>query len=327
MNPRKTLVLLSIVSLAVASFGWREKRLLSDADAALAHVSEHAAGVEREIGHLRGRLATLADERASLQSVAGKNWSPSVELSGSAKSPEKNAVVTVKNLAGMVQDLRQRETSEGQRQELVWQRAHLGESYQSLIQSLGLRPDQAQRFEDALVRRAEDQLDIAAVMREHGLTLLDPALAELWNKPLQDYQYSQKELLGEEGYRKLQEYDRTISVRDLVRSFIGVTTREGQPLNAVQAEQLVEIFAATTESYIRGGQASALSTDWDAGLKEAQKVVSPEQLRLISTYEPQGGAGGIAWMRFNKKLNDALHEDDDRRAETAQTGQSSLPKK
>lgn len=327
MKTRKIFVLLSVIALCAGGFAWREKQALSATRSSFETVNERVAAAQREVVRLRERLASLTEERGRLLQISGKNPLSTAQLPEPAKPPEKPTAVTPKDLAAMVQNLRERETSEGQRRQLAWHRARLGESYQSFVQSLGLSPAGVQRFEAALLRQEEEHLDIMAVAREHGLTLMDPTLGGLWNQAETEYQDSQKELLGEDGYRKLQDYERTVSVRDFVRGFIGVTTLAGRPLSSQQAEQLVGIFAATTESYAKGGKVPALFVDWDAGLKRAQEVISPEQLKLIATYEPQGGVGGIAWMRFNKMLNDAQHEDADRRAQNAQATHSASPQK
>jgi hypothetical protein len=300
---------------------WRMRRDRSGAEFRRKEVLERAHALEDEIQRSRQRLLAVRDNTATLQAkLAGKTTKSGTNESKNA-SKTTNGVQSAEEFAKMVKQWHEeKKTPEGQRRDLIWRTEAVAQSYEPLLQSLGFDADQAERFREIAFRRAEQEMDIIAVMQEHGLTLMDPSLGGVWNKVNDDYQNALRSLLGAEGYAKFREYERTVEVRDTVCVFIGATTLAGRPLTPQQAEELVQVFANSSPDYQKGGSARRLSLDWAAGVENARAVVSQEQLKIIASHEPPGGAGGLAWARFNQLLQRAREAD--RAAAKANSGEA-----
>jgi hypothetical protein len=118
-----------------------------------------------------------------------------------------------------------------------------------------------------------------------------------------------KELLGEEGYRRLQQHDRTAYGRELVQGLVGAATVAGVPFAAQQAEQLLRVVIEAGE---RPGQGFGLSpVDWARAEQNAAKFLSAEQMKFLATTEPDGvrGAGWRYLMQMNLLIAEAKKKD------------------
>jgi hypothetical protein len=67
--------------------------------------------------------------------------------------------------------------------------------------------------------------------------------------------------LGEAGYAKLQEHERTRAVRGDINTLAGKLAVDGLPLSAEQGEQLVQVLAEANTSYRAG---KAVDSPWAA---------------------------------------------------------------
>ena len=81
-------------------------------------------------------------------------------------------------------------------------------------------------------------MDLAAVLRTKGADANDNSVARLQAKAGADYEASQRALLGEAGFRQLQNYERTSTTRDMVSAIAGVAAVERAPFTPQQADAL-----------------------------------------------------------------------------------------
>ena len=97
----------------------------------------------------------------------------------------------------------------------------------------------------------------------------------------QECEAAQRELLGEAGFRQLQDYERTADMRELVRSTAGAATVADGPFTPQQAEQLIQVLANASSTYRSGGKASVQNTDWDAVEAPARAILSGGQYSFL----------------------------------------------
>ena len=109
----------------------------------------------------------------------------------------------------------------------------------------------------------------------------DPVVDKLGLQMRQECETAQRELLGEAGFRQLQDYERTADMRDLVRSMAGAATVAGTPFTPQQAEQLIQALANANSAYRNGGKASVQNTDWDAVEAPARAILSDGQYAFL----------------------------------------------
>lgn len=90
---------------------------------------------------------------------------------------------------------------------------------------------------------------------------------------------ARRALVGESGFRRWQEYNRTAVARNMISGFAGVAVMAGKPLTSQQLEQLVQVIANGSSSY-RSGQSVALplkSIDWDFVDAQARPLMTDAQ--------------------------------------------------
>jgi hypothetical protein len=87
--------------------------------------------------------------------------------------------------------------------------------------------------------------------------------------------------LSENGYRQLQEYERTLPVRALTASLAERLYYTDVPLNGTQAERLTQILAGASKSYGEGAAADPEQIDWPAVLTQAQGMLTPVQRSVL----------------------------------------------
>lgn len=297
-----------VVAASVGS-AWRDARAIRAADFAVATVTQHRAEAVAELRRIEARLAEAEKTRVRLQAeseASSKAASAKTRIPASAKSTPS---ATEEELGTFIQKQREAEKNpQVQLLLLATRRAKSAATFGLLFRTLGLSPAQIEKFKDNVVRREEQQMDLLAVMRELGLTLRDPAPAKLWVKIEPAYQAAQKELLGEPGYRQLQDYARAAEARNAVSRLAGAATVTGVPFTTQQAEQLVRMVANASSDYRGGGNAFLFAVDWAMVDEEAETILSEAQMNLFKTIEPPG-EGGRHWGQVNRLLMQAEKAD------------------
>jgi hypothetical protein len=294
---RRTLARAAITGLFLALFGlaWREAALARRAESDLgAAVSKHAelvdalrrqkelfaaasrlrTGMEAKLGGLKSALAHPPSKDAALKvlALAAAPWREVVL----AKEPKLQALY------------------------LAAERASLPARYGPFLRPLGLSAEQTAKFDDVQLAAAERALDIKASAEAQGLTLDDPAVAALLKQSAQELQSAQADLLGADGVQQLQQYERSLPMRAFVDSLGGALAFTDAPLNAQQANQLLQQLLGASSSYQDGGIAISprLTTvysslmasqslaqepvDWDSVLPQAQATLSGSQFAMLN---------------------------------------------
>ncbi len=186
--------------------------------------------------------------------------------------------------------------------------------YAPLFRHLGFDAQQRDRFIANLATRDERHSDLNAAAQSVGVDLNDAGLVRLRGELYRDYEEAQRALLGEAGYAKLREFERTAGLRNTVGNLAGLAAIEGMPLTGVQTEQLVQALAACSPAYGRGGAASMSDLDWNALPAALAAVLTAEQRALLATQEAPGG--GLFHAKWNGALSRATRAE---RAKAAST--------
>lgn len=177
-------------------------------------------------------------------------------------------------------------------------RADLAAKYGPLMRALKLTPGAAAKFQDACIRREEDERDLAALRGTQGRETNGKALAEFQAKSQADYAASQRAVLGEVGYQQLQEYERNSEIRSMVSAIAGVAAVERAPFTPQQADALVQVIGGASENYRKGYQANPNDVDWSAVEAQARTILSPEQFAVFTTMDPGPTRPGLLQTRM-----------------------------
>lgn len=275
---QKRIVIATSLGLALAVGGtWQANRVKRERQQALAAEVQRGAALEAKIRGVGERMAAAERERDELQaaldglrvaqpaapalSAAKKNVTASAE-----KSPEELLAQNPKLQALL----------------LAWDRARVATRYGPLFQALHLTPEQIAKFEDLVMNRAEQRLDLQSATQAQSGSDNDSAAAALARRTADEFQAAQIELLGADGYRRLHEYERSLQVRTLVVDKLGGELAATEtPLTSQQAEFLTQALADASNRYQKGGAASKDTIDWETVLAKAPGLLSAAQFEVF----------------------------------------------
>lgn len=231
-------------------------------DASAARLAEeHQAAAAATLATLRAQHANARQQVATLQRQKADDDARELQI----------IATTVDPVRPYLQDPDYRALARTQAQA----RRHL--EFQRFYRRLGLSPDQIERFEQIMVRQDQSNLDgqIArdlgrdeqAVYRESG-----PA----WRSAMRD-------LIGEENMGPLQEYLRSMVLRNFVDGIAAKSYESGEPITLEQSDQILAHALAHDATYQSGKGTDPGKVDWNAVWEPASKFLSPEQLVTFET--------------------------------------------
>ncbi len=282
-----------ICAAALAVLGglvWRDLRATREAERAREEILARVTGAAADRRQVEQRLAAAGEEKnraqAALDALKQKPMTPA------AKTP----TVAVREQGSILAIIRNEPDAEAFY--IASQRADLAAKYGPLIRALKLTPEAAAKFQDAFIKKEEDQMDLAALLRMPGGETNGKALMEFQAKSQADYEASQRAVLGETGYQQLQDYERTASTRSMISAVAGVAAVECAPFTPQQADALVQVIAGASENYRKGYQANHNDVDWSAVEAQARTILSPEQFTIFTTMDPGPSRAGLLQTRM-----------------------------
>lgn len=184
-------------------------------------------------------------------------------------------------------------------------------NYAPFYRMQGMTDAEIAEFEEFLVRRDEEQKDIFATMRSQKLSPQDPAFGTLFKTMMERYRDAQTQLLGKDGYDQLLEYEKTRQLRQFIDGVAGAATVAGAPFSPKQAEQLIQLMAASVLKKQHTSPIFVQQVNWDAVDKQAREILSPEQLVAFQTLESRGlnsvNSRELTWL--NNLISQAAEEE------------------
>ena len=247
----------------------------------LAAVGFHQAGRARKADEIR--LALASEQRESTAAIVRAEQ----ELADGARARKqlekdvaslKNIVIVDAPAVSVQQEAKKdQESVLDQEQRARGYRSRLVAEYAPFYLKIGLSAEQIDRFERILTDHWQSTEDIAAVATAKGLGDQDQSVAKLREQATASLRQEETELLNEDGYRQLQDYERTLPVRALTASLAERLYYTDAPLNATQAERLTQILARASKSYGEGAAADPQQIDWSAVLTQVQGMLAPVQ--------------------------------------------------
>ncbi len=174
--------------------------------------------------------------------------------------------------------------------------------YEPMFRELQLNEAQRTEFIDNLARRDERHSDLNAAVQALREDPANLEISKLRGEIYSEAAKAQKALLGEAGYQRVQEFDRTAGLREAVGNMAGLAAVSGMALSPAQMDQLVRKLAEQSPEYSKGGRASLMDVNPAALPAVLAGVLTAEQQRLFATQEAPGGAGAIFHAQWNAAL-------------------------
>jgi len=260
--------------------------------------SLHSARTAQE---LQQKAAAIEAHRAALRaSLARQQPTPTKVPAGAARKKRKSGDAGRGFLAEVHSD------PVLQNLYLAYQKSGLRMRYAALFAKLQLSDVQIEKFEANLMAKKEKEMDTKGALVAQHLSEMDPAAQAIMSQTELEYVQVQTELLGQNGFEALQQFDREFNPRDIVANFSGSMLVEGDPLTAEQTQQLSAIviggFHPPTNSHDTEG-------DWATIDREAAAILNPQQFQLFQQGEIIGPFG--AGSRYQLQLNDLITKGDE----------------
>ncbi len=187
------------------------------------------------------------------------------------------------------------------------QKAALDGRYAGLFRRLKLAGPELDRLKDLLVERQSVAMDVMTAAREQGLDGRNgrEQLQLLMQETEAGVNTDIQSLLGAEGFSAFQKYEQTQPQRNVVDQLETRLSYGSVPLTSVQADQMVQILAATSPANAGRGTAGTLSfvaaagrggagiaqvanlavggtaAVTDAAITQAQGVLAPAQVEAL----------------------------------------------
>lgn len=158
-------------------------------------------------------------------------------------------------------------------------RVEFGRLYLPFFLRQTLAPPLQERFKDILAAELARGSDLAAAAAELGLEYSDPSIVALRRQAEDQRRRELAELLGDQGFREYEQFERTRRVRGFVDG-LAPQLAELAPLSARQADQLTLALAESTAGFAQGGEADPGTVDWPAVDRRAGEILTPAQFAV-----------------------------------------------
>jgi hypothetical protein len=315
MNAKTFLSMLTFAGIAaLAVVALRHANRARAASAALEEIAAKDANVLAKLRQTERQMALIEQERAARRAEIDALRKRAV----AATSIPAPSAAPARRLLSILELIRNEPDAE--MLYLKSRRAQLAARYGPLLRSFGLSAEMTAKFQDNHIKREEARMDLDDVLRTKGADESGTAVAKLRADAEAQYNAAQRELLGDEGFRQLQDYEDMSSWRATFSAIAGVAAVEHVPFSAVQADALVRAISDASRSS-HHGQAFTSDVDWQAFDMRARAILSADQYAVLNTMDPGPTRGGFLQTRMYA-LVEMANQSDAKRATPVVTAPS-----
>lgn len=270
------LIAVAVIASAVG-LGVNASRMSSASNAALVDVRENDMVVSAAIRQAEWRLksAAAAEERLRAELASFKEEGLSRRSADPAKA---NPAGTAAAAGVQKATLSKQEIKEalGLLEYMARERLNFLRAYGPFFAQLGMTSAQVEQFVAIGLERFEQIMDVNLQFKnDHN----NPLAEALRQQALAKEEAGHRALLGEAGYQRLLEYDRTISARDKVAVIGADAVLAGVPYTVAQLEAMIPIIANNGRGYSKRG---AL-VNWEIVSPQLRTLMSEAQWKVYET--------------------------------------------
>lgn len=188
-------------------------------------------------------------------------------------------------------------------------RWYVRKEYERLYRALGLAPAQIEEFEKSFVEYRQRYLDLYAIGSAQGESR--KATEALASAAKDEFEKTQQKLLGAEGFRQLQEYDRSRSVRNSVAGALaGAAAYHDVPITAEQARRLAQAaLQASDQAPAATDEALLRAIDWEKFQAQAREILTPAQYEVMRHVYMPSGYRGLRQLHLQNLVTRAVEAD------------------
>lgn len=259
----KTFVIALLASVVGFGLSWKSKsQARTSSTDGNTMASTQNSTIESDVTALRKELDALAQDRTRI--LRQMRILQDVEFID-ATVPEKPEETAKKEASSI---------KEQEKKAREFRRGIVGR-YAPFCYRAGLNTAQIDQLEIMMTEHWQDTADLKAIAELKKLKDDDAEVAQLRTKADDTLQKNEKTLLGDDGFRQLQEFERTLPARDFVTSMATQLYHTNAPLTGDQAEKLTNLLAENNQSYVKGGKIDLAETDWQAVHDKLVTVIAP----------------------------------------------------
>jgi len=274
------------VALALA-LAWVAVRSAGQAEAAVADMAKKQLGLDAAITAVQDRIVALVRSEEALRAALREAQERQTAASAARKAAARPNMATLLASNPKVHALYMRSF-----------RANLTTQFQPLYHTLGFSPAQVEKFEDLMMEREEERMDLQAAAQAQGLAPSDPAMAALQQQQDDQLREAEVGLLGDAGYQQLQQFNRVQPLEGAVTQMVATYVAETSPLTALQREQLVDVLAKASSQYQSGGPADVLTIDRPTALAQANQFLAGTQYAALEVGTQMWQVGSLLKQFF-----------------------------
>lgn len=293
-------IVTAFILAGAGAVGWHAARSARAAQAERDAIAHKVVRTKAEIRNAEQRLAAAETEKAGWRFALDASQPVKAQVSGT-RPAEARAGISAEKLSEELKHFQQwMKDPTRQLRWLAQTRANLAAD-EPFFRTLGLSATQIERYKMIAIEQSETGMDLGALVDEGIVSNNDPAIAKLRVAAQAKADMAYRELLGEEGYQRFQDYQRTGVARGITRGFAAAAVMAGDPVAAPQLENLVQVIANGSSSY-RSGQAVTIDgIEWDIVDAGARSILSDAQWKLFKT-----SGDPIGWTRTESKFRKAV---------------------
>ena len=258
------------------------------------HAARARRGADREITRIQEVNSALVPVLASAEARLAKAERRRLEAEnalktrGKAKAPSGNTTKPLPppaiTLAEVISQSPVLEVLELNRQRWAFRL-----DFEHLFSLLGLTGEQAAKLEQLHAAYTERSMDLSTAGRAQD-DLGGQTLTKLQADAKDEHENALRNLLGADRYRRMQEYERRIPLRNsVVRPFAGAAALEGVPITADQGERMMDALVAAGGDDVSGSRQDLAGIDWDSFEGKVGQILSPAQLHVFRNVSPDTG--------------------------------------
>lgn len=298
--------------LAAGALAWREMGGRENAEREAKTISAKRVDATETIRRLHAKIAEMERERSELELSLRQLPPPTDNPTDAASAPEPVATVPATTRGFLLESLkawqRNLDRPEVQRLSLEWGRRRAAIIYAPFFRERGFSPEKIDAFQENLLRYDEQQMDLLAVMRTHGLNLRTAEMAKLLTEAEAEYQAAQRNLLGDD-YPFFESFERNTPIRELVAGTVAAAALAGSPLTRQQSDQLLDLLVKENAETAVGRKPLARAVNWEVVDPRAKTILSETQWRIFETAGTTGSFNGKAWSRLQAAMSRALQSE------------------
>ena len=267
ISRRKTFLSFALASLVLGAVAILSASRRSEIEMSIVKAQSVGHSHARDVRDLRKAVAVAEAMRDSYEKALAKYHAQPTRLPKTFHAPPSMQRV-------VVGDLRL------QKLYLKAESARVARTYGPFLVTRQLSAEQITRFEGIFAEHIAERLDLVGEVRGTGDRVEGDmaAIAELVHQELDHFRLTLTEVLGDTGYREMQEYERFLPARELVDAFAG-SIAFSEPIGASLSERMIEVLAHASTSYRAGREVDLDANSFDEAQRQLSPLLSTSQLK------------------------------------------------